>query len=213
MRGDKIIIEDHHRRAAEQIAEIILPQISEAADPFIVTIAGESGAGKSVCAVALADRLALDDIASLILQQDDYFVYPPKTNAAVRIKDIGHVGPSEVKLAEMDHNLREIDDGAPSVRKPLVNFDEDAIGEEEVQLEGIEVIIVEGTYTTLLKNADRHIFIDRTRTETAATRIKRAREKQDEYLERILEIEHQIISGHKARADIIITRDYDVKEK
>ena len=38
---------------------------------------------------------------------------------------------------------------------------------------------------------------------------KQTQEKQDEFLERILLIEHEIISSHKKRASIIIDADYN----
>jgi uridine kinase len=148
----------------------------------------------------------------VIVQQDDYFIYPPRTNAATRREDIDWVGTSEVRLDLMDENLKQIRDGAATIVKPLVDFDADSIGEETIELDGVDVVLVEGTYTTLLRNADRRVFIDRSYVDTRAARELRAREAQDDFLERILTIEHVIISSHKGRADLIVTRDYDVIE-
>ena len=72
-----------------------------------------------------------------------------------------------------------------------------------------EVFIAEGTYTTALKNVDARVFIDRDLTDTKKDRAKRAREKQDDFLEQILTIEHRIISAQKKEADIIITKGFD----
>ena len=74
------------------------------------------------------------------------------------------------------------------------------------------MIIAEGTYTTTLTNVDRHVFIDRTYVDTRETRKRRAREVQDEHLERVLEIEHGIIASHRDLADLIVTRECDVEE-
>jgi uridine kinase len=41
--------------------------------------------------------------------------------------------------------------------------------------------------------------------------MKRGREEFDPFIEQVLEIEHDIISGHRERADVIITSDYDVE--
>ena len=41
-------------------------------------------------------------------------------------------------------------------------------------------------------------------------RLERAREAQDDFLERVLEIEHRIISAHKNRADYLIDKQYRV---
>lgn len=211
MKGDKLVIRDEHRKAARLIAELLLPEINETEGKFIVTIAGESGAGKSEIAAVLSDLLTEKGIESVILQQDDYFAYPPKTNARMRRKNIDHVGLSEVHLDLLDQHLKDIVEGETSIEKPLVIFAEDRIDKETLKLEGIKVVIAEGTYTTLLENVHQHIFIDRDYNDTREARQRRAREEQDEFLERILEIEHKIISSHKPRADIIVTNDYDVR--
>lgn len=212
MKGDKIIIQPHHERAARQAAEFMLPGLGDVSGPVVITVAGESGAGKSEIAEALAEVLAENGIKSTILQQDDYFVYPPKTNAAKRREDIYWVGISEVRLDLMDANIQQIKNGELAIVKPLVDFDADSIGAETLEIGDVDVVLVEGTYTTALENADRRIFIDRTYFDTRDARALRAREEQDEFLERILSIEHDIISSHKPRADYIVTRDYNVIE-
>ncbi len=214
MKGDKLIIEEYHRRAAGRIAAILEPEIRQAAGRFIITIAGESGSGKSETAAALSEALAGLDIGNVILQQDDYFVYPPKTNERIRRQNIDWVGVSEVHLDRLDANLADIRTGRASIDKPLVDFDADLIAEETIALSGdsVSAIIVDGTYTTLLANVDRRVFIDRSNVDTRGDRLRRAREAQDGFLEQVLEIEHGIISSHKSLADIVITRDYEVRE-
>lgn len=210
MKGDKLLIEDHHLKAAEQIANFLRSKIREAQHRFVITIAGESGSGKSEIASALSQLLSHAQVGNAIFQQDDYFVYPPKTNSAMREKDITHVGLAEVRLELLDSHLGQFLQGKASIQKPLVLFDEDTITQETVSFEGIKLVIVEGTYTTVLSNAHNRIFINRAYLDTRETRKRRARERQDELLERILAVEHGIISAHKMRADIVVTRDYEV---
>ncbi|MBN2541652.1 hypothetical protein JXI42_02195 [bacterium] len=212
MRGDKLLIEVAHRKAGKGIFNVILPAIKEATGKYVITIAGESGSGKSEIAAVLSENLSESGFRNLILQQDDYFVYPPKTNARKRLENIDHVGISEVKLDLLDENLRDIIQGKPAIEKPLVIFEEDRIITETLDVKDVKVVIVEGTYTTLLDNVQTRVFIDRDLYDTRESRKRRGREVQDDYLERILSIEHEIISLHKARADIVITKDYDVKE-
>ena len=57
-------------------------------------------------------------VAFPIIQQDDYFVYPPLTNLKMRQKDIGWVGTSEVKLELLDQNLADILAGKDEIKKP-----------------------------------------------------------------------------------------------
>ncbi len=111
MRGDKLVIHEGHVKAARQILDLLLPKIMEIENEFIITIGGESGSGKSEIAESLSKLLSEKDIKSIIFQQDDYFVYPPKTNARMRRKNINWVGLSEVKLALLDKNLKSIMEG------------------------------------------------------------------------------------------------------
>jgi uridine kinase len=208
MRGDILVIGEQHRQAAQGVVDMILDEIAGNDAKYLITVGGESGAGKSELASAIKDLLDGTGIRTLILQQDDYFVYPPLTNARVRLKDIHHVGPGEVKLDILNDNIRSIRAGQKSVEKPLVIFQEDRITSEIIDLQPFRVVIIEGTYTTLLENIDCRIFIDRDRADTREDRMRRNREKQDEWLEQILEIEHSIITRHKLHADIIINKEF-----
>ena len=212
MIGDKLIIKEFHTKAAKEVLDILIETIKSKKGKFIITIAGESGSGKSEIAFELSRLLKTQSINSYIIQQDDYFVYPPKTNEEMRKINIHNVGMGEVKLDLLDKNLEMILHGSKKVYKPLVIFEEDRVTEEGINTFGIDVFIVEGTYTTILKNADIHIFIDKTYMDTKKSRSERGRETQDEFLERILKIEHGIISKQKMMADIIITRNYSVEK-
>jgi uridine kinase len=211
MRGDIIIVEDHHRSAAAHIVEHIRPAVEAKDGRYAITVAGESGSGKSETAQAIADALGEHGIASAIYQQDDYFVYPPRTNDATRRADIGWVGPNEVKLDLLDEHLSAARRGAEEVVKPLVIYEDDRIDTETLDLRGTKVVIAEGTYTSLLENVDTRVFIARNRLETMEHRQKRGREEFDPFIEDVLTIENGIISSHRERADIVITRDYDVE--
>ncbi len=211
MRGDVILIEEEHRRAAKRIVDALVDTIRSTERPFTLTVAGESGSGKSETGQALAEALDAHGLRTVVLQQDDYYVLPPKSNAAARRANFCWVGTTEVRLDLLDSHLEAAQTGAASMVKPLVIFDEDRIDEETVSYEGVDVVIAEGVYTSLCDHVDRRIFIDRSRLETLQHRLKRGREETDAFLERVLTKEHEIIAPHRARADIVITRDYDVE--
>jgi uridine kinase len=210
MKGDILMISDKHRNAARQSLGFILPLIKESSKKFVITVAGESGAGKSETAASIAGELNRLNINTIVFQQDDYFIYPPKTNALKRREDLQWVGIQEVKLDLLDEHARLFSSGAESIIKPLVIFNEDRIDNEVVRVIDFQGLVIEGTYTTLLSNAHIRIFIDLDFNATKASRQLRNREEQDEYLEKILEIEHRIITEHKRLADIIITEKFDV---
>ena len=212
MQGDTIVIEDHHHRAAISVAAKLLPEIQSFDGKYTLTVAGESGAGKSEIAVAIARHLEVCGIPCLILQQDDYFLYPPKTNDLTRRKDISWAGPQEVRLNLMSEHLEAFIDSEPSVEKPLVIYEEDRIDSEVLDMREAKVAIAEGTYTTKLEHVETRVFIDRDFRDTRKHRERRNRDSSelDDFIDRVLAVEHQIISADKAHADIVINRDYTI---
>ncbi|MBT7483864.1 hypothetical protein HN680_03775, partial [Candidatus Peregrinibacteria bacterium] len=162
---------------------------------------------------AIAGELASAGIGAVLLGQDDYFVLPPKSNDAKRREDSEWLGPHvEVRFDLLEDNLKEAIAGADEIIKPLIDYNENSVEDQRVDLKGVKVIIAEGTYTSLLKNVDTKVFIARNRLDTLAHRKKRNRgdEVGDPFIENILKTEHKIIAGHKQLADFVITKDYDV---
>jgi len=213
MRGDVLIIEDYHIKAAKGIVQHLIGDIKSTKRRYIITIGGESGSGKSEMGKAIQDELEAAGIKAVILGQDDYFVLPPRSNDVKRRENSKWLGPHvEVKMKNLEKNIINALKGVKTIKKPLIDYEKNEILEEIVDLEGVGVLIAEGTYTSLLRNVDRRIFIDRNFEDTLAHRRKRERGEEvgDPFIERILETEHKIIAGHKHLADILITKDYGV---
>ena len=121
------------------------------------------------------------------------------------------MGLDEVNLKLLDENLGVFKrNPGQAIRKPLVVFAEDRITRETLDPAAFPLGIAEGTYTTLLKNVDIRIFIDRSFEQTLQDREERKRDKIDNVSEQILKIEHGIISKHKSMADILIEQDYSI---
>ena len=121
------------------------------------------------------------------------------------------MGTTEVRLDLLDQHLAEAREGAASITKPLVIYAENLISEESLSLDGVDVVIAEGVYTSLCENVDRRVFIARNRLETLEHRMTRGRGEFDPFIEDVLKKEHEIITQHRSRADVVITRDYDVE--
>ena len=210
MRGDIINLNDENRQTAWKIVEPLLQEIKRAKGIYNISVAGESGAGKSIIAAAIAEQLENEGIKVKIFQQDDYFRLPPFSNDKKRRADLMWVGTDEVDLNLIDQHLKAAKEGSKTIEKPLVIYPENRITTEIFDMSGIKVCIAEGTYTSLLKNIDKRIFIARDRFDTMEDRHKRGREVMDTFIEEVLEIEHQIISRHKNKADIIIDKYFHV---
>lgn len=211
MKGDIILVEEEHRYAAGKIIDRLFDEISNTDQRFTMTVAGESGSGKSEMGQALADALAERSVTAIVFQQDDYYVLPPRSNDAARRANFCWVGTTEVRLGLLDEHLAAARDGAASIVKPLVVYADNLITEETISLVGADVVIAEGVYTSLCENVDRRIFIARNRLETMEARVRRGREDFDPFIEDVLQREHEIISQHRDRADVVITREYDVE--
>ncbi len=211
MRGDVILVGDEHRRAAGLIVDRLIEPAQALNRRYTMTVAGESGSGKSETGQALAEAFEERGLHAVVLQQDDYYVLPPKSNDAARRANFCWVGTTEVRLDLLDAHLEAARSGVAELTKPLVIYEEDRIEEETVSLEGAKVVIAEGVYTSLCDHVDFRVFIARNRLETMEHRMKRGREDFDPFIEEVLKQEHEIISQHRQRADVVITRDYDVE--
>lgn len=213
MKGDIVVLNDHHILAARAIVSQIIDRINSKPNRFVITVAGESGSGKSESGLAIANELEKLGVNSIILGQDDYFFFPPKVNSAKRREDSDWLGPHvEVNFEVFEKNLLDAVHGLSEITKPLVDYDANTIDLETINLKGVKVIIAEGTYTSLLKHVDVRVFISRNWLRTLEDRKKRNRgnEVNDVFTEQILATEHKIIAGHKQLADFIISDAYEV---
>ena len=205
MIGDKLVITNYHRKAARQILPDVRHKLAAGATCVTVSIAGESGSGKSETANCLAAAIEAEERNCLILCQDDYFRLPPKSNHQRRTADISWVGLGEVRLDLMEAHIYALKEHPEKpLSKPLVEFEEDRIGCETIERGIRDVVIVEGCYTSLLSNVDIRVFINRTYRQTKRARMHRQRDPTEILLERVLAIEHKEIAKHKARANIVI---------
>jgi uridine kinase len=213
MKGDVLVLNEHHKRAASQIVPKIINSITQKSAVYTITVAGESGSGKSETSLAIVEELNKQGIKAIILGQDDYFILPPKMNSIKRREDPDWLGPHiEIRLDLLEQNLKDAIQGKTGICKPLVDYNANTIEMQTINLVGVQVVIAEGTYTSLLKHVDTRIFISRNWISTLEDRKKRNRgnEVGDPFTEQILAIEHKIIAGHKQLADFVINDEYEV---
>lgn len=209
MIGDVIKAEQRHYDTAQKVLVLLQPLLRRGGR-LVLAVGGESGSGKSVTAVCLRDLLAESGLTAAILHLDDYFVLPPATNHQRRLEDIGRVGMQEVHMDILQEHVDAFRAGGEFLRKPLSNYHTNEITEEMLDISGTRVLIVEGTYSLALQSADCRIFLSRNYLETKTQRLLRGREADDEFIERVLAIEHAVIAPLATRADILIDKSYHV---
>jgi uridine kinase len=112
----------------------------------------------------------------------------------------------------LEQHIHEVLQGKKEIIKPLIDYKQNTITEERISLDDVKVVIVEGTYTSLLGQVDVRVFINRTYEDSLEHRKKRNRGEEvgDPFVEGVLAREHEIIAAHKHLADILITKDYEV---
>jgi len=202
-----------HEKAASLIIPQIINRINTKKQRYVITLAGESGCGKSETAKAFVTELGYKGVSSMILGQDNYFYLAPLANDAMRKKSYEWLGPhKEVNMKLLNRTLSGAIKGKNTIDVPYIDYDTNIETIKKIDIEGVKVLIVEGTYTSLLKHIDTRIFIDADYNDTLKFRKLRNRgnEVNDPFVENILETEHKIIAGHKFLADFVITKDYDV---
>ncbi len=213
MKGDIVLLQEHHKQAAKAIVKDIIEQVKCKNSRFVISVAGESGSGKSETGLAIANEFENYGIKSIVLGQDDYFFLPPKTNNARRHEDSDWLGPHvEINFKTFEQNLIDAIQGKNEIEIPLVDYNANSIESQIIDLTGVTVVIAEGTYTSLLKHVDKKVFILRDWLKTLEDRKKRNRgnEVNDPFIEQILATEHKIIASHKQLADFIISDVYEV---
>ena len=177
---------------------------------IVVAIAGESGSGKSVTALALARQLSADGVPSDVIHQDDYFHRPPATNHAHRLRNLASVGPHEVDFARLCDHVAAFRAGASTVLAPIVDYPGNRFLTVHRNFATLAVLIVEGTYVLEHVPADLRIFLAATSDDTRDRRVARNRDIDAPIVEEVLAIEHVLIAGQAQRADVIIDRDFQI---
>lgn len=211
MIGDKINPQPHHYHTAQQVLPYLLEQYHAMPHTrFCATVGGESGSGKSVMAVCLQHLLQQMHLPTALLHLDDYFKLPPATNRKQRSVSLSWVGLQEVNMELLAHHISIYKQGVGSLTKPLIDFDNNSIGTEVLPIEGTKILLVEGTYSSVLPS-DFRIFMGRNYHQTNEQRRARNRDVFDDTLEAILAIEHQIIAPHSQLAQLYIDQDYIVQ--
>lgn len=211
MKGDIIYVKPEYFSTAERLVTGLeaLPQYHNG-QRLVVFICGESGSGKSVTAICLGKSLGDKGITSSVLHLDDYFKLPPISNHEKRLEDISWVGPGEVRLDLLQQHVDDFLNGNITVEKPLMHYRANATTLEELDWNNVQVLIVEGTYTFFLERAHYRIFMSRNYHDTFEQRMARGRDVQSNFVESVLEIEHNIIAPKGHLADATVLKDYSV---
>lgn len=210
MIGDIVEVKPHHLPPAQKILELTGDALEQSQEVFAISVGGESGSGKSTLSLAIKKVLEKKGYHAFIFHLDDYFKLPPEDNHEQRVADISNVGPHEVNLELLQEHIDQVKAGTHQLKKPLVHYRENQIRDVIVEFDDLDVVIVEGTYATMLQHVDCKVFMLRNYLDTHEARAKRARDPMLPFIEEVLKIEHEILQKHSPMADILVDKHYNV---
>ncbi|MEA1936043.1 MAG: glycosyltransferase [Thermodesulfobacteriota bacterium] len=227
-RGDPPVIKPNHKKAAEGLLPYIIEEIRHSRrreERVIVALGGESGAGKTEIAEYLRFLLRMEMMWGTTIAGDTFFKLAPAENHSARLDAYvrgeldRYLGPSEVNLEQLDSILgRAV---KRKVKEVFVPSDCRRLGSRRytdvpVDLAGVDVIFVDLTYSLLLKNAALKVFLESDYQgridEVKERNLGRDPDQDFQFILKVLEIEHRIIRELRKEADLIVTKNYEVRK-
>ncbi len=214
MTSEHLSLKPEFKGTGEEILRLLKAEnFFEVGAKKVIAITGESGSGKSITALSLQMALETAGISTVVLHMDNYFRLPPKANHQARLQNRFEIGPEEVQLDLLAAHIKAFRNGENSIRMPVTNYQEDWFESVDLSLHNCQVLLVEGTYVSSLEDLDHRIFMERNYHQTVVQRKERGRDKEDPFVEQVLEKEHRIIQPAIDKADIIIDLHYHAHKK
>jgi uridine kinase len=210
--GDILVIKDHHKKAAQEITDLVLKNYN--GEKVSLAIGAESGAGKSEIAHSVAKSLFQSEknLKSFIIHTDDFFALPHKERNELRKEtNLESIGPSEIDFNELNYVLRNFESGG-EILIPILEFITSSAYKLLVDFKNIQVLICEGLYAPML-NVTYKIFMDLTYHDTKNFRAERGKEVVNEFRLKVLEKEHQAVKQLREEAEYLITKDYSLRSR
>ncbi len=207
---EELNIREEYYTLGVELCDRIMGDNNSTVKKIVIFIGGESGSGKSTTAICLDKEFNKRGITCTTLHMDSYYKLPPKDNHQNRLKSLSNVGAHELNMKLLDDQIIAFKEGQKSITVPIVNYTENSFSNKELDLSNLDVLIIEGVYSFILRNADHKIFLSRTYHDTMEKRKQRTRETYDPFVETVLEIEHKIVSPLISDADFIINKDYSI---
>ncbi len=207
--GDILVIKDHHKKAGQEITDLILEHYK--GEKISLAIGAESGAGKSEIAHVVSKNLFQSEkkLKSFIIHTDDFFALPHKERNELRKKtNLESMGPSEIDFEELNYVLKSFPAGK-QILIPILEFITSSAYKLMVDFKNIQVLICEGLYAPML-DVTYKIFMDLTYHDTKDFRAERGKEVMNEFRLKVLEKEHQAVSKLRENADYIITKEFSL---
>ena len=143
---------------SRDLADLIIDELTRRKKkPFVFTMVGETGAGKTTIANKLSRTLNNLGYESVFFKMDDYMIDLPKEMVEKRVqKGIRQtVGPNEIDIAAMNDHIKALIDGE-TVVSPVINVKANSRKMRTIKGKPLYVIIVGGCLLRQAKER-RHV--------------------------------------------------------
>jgi uridine kinase len=210
MLGDVLLIQEKHHKAGEAIITEILKNKK---DKMIIAISGESGSGKTELAHVIARGLRAHGIFAKPMHIDNYYRILPLERKEWRIENGIQecVGYEEYDWGTINRNIAEFKASAEAIM-PCVDLVTEQVDTLITDFSKIDMLIIDGLYAIKTEDVDLRVFIELTYHETKKAQSSRGKEPQNEYRWAVLEQEHQMVKALKEKADLLVTKEYEVRK-
>ena len=195
---------------AEKIAEELAREVVQKSPAKVYRVSGESGCGKTTLAKAIVQEYEAQGKKAVLISQDEYFHLPPRQNHNKRVEDFEWIGLGEVDWKLLNVVIDQVlDPVVAAVEVPEMDWELDTKEWKTMEAEDVDVVVIEGTYVLGEKrDGEVGIFFEHTYVDTRENRLARNREVVDDFIQRVLEREHGIISALRENADLVVNKDY-----
>ncbi|MGB1570856.1 MAG: hypothetical protein ACPG89_07240 [Schleiferiaceae bacterium] len=195
---------------AGKIAEELAREVVQKSPAKVYRVSGESGCGKTTLAKAIVREYEAQGKKAVLISQDEYFHLPPRQNHNKRVENFEWIGLGEVDWKLLNGVIDQVlDSEVSSVEVPEMDWELDTKEWKRMDAEEVDVVVIEGTYVLGEKReGEVGIFFEHTYVDTRENRLARNREVVDDFIQRVLEREHGIISALRKDADLVVNKDY-----
>ncbi len=215
MVGDVILITPEKVKRAEEIFSFVEPLIG-AAKKRVIAVSGPSGSGKSETASLLATMFHKKGKNSYVVSCDNYAIRPPRDNEKFReelFEKSGEEGlrsflgeEEEILFSRLSKIVTSFQEGEEKLDLRFIDNPENVILHErkDVEFDDVEVLVLEGTWSAKIKEADIRIFLETDYKATLAHREARGRDPLTPFGETVLEIEQDKLAALKRDVDYVV---------
>ena len=199
---------------AVKIAEELAREVVQKSPAKVYRVSGESGCGKTTLARAIVKEFEAQGKKAVLISQDEYFHLPPRQNHNKRVEDFEWIGRGEVDWKLLNEVIDQVlDPEVTRVEVPEMDWELDTKEWKTMESEKVDVVVIEGTYVLGEKReGELGIFFEHTYEDTRENRLARNREVVDDFIQRVLKREHEIISGLREKADLVVSKNYTITQ-